>query len=108
MRALLILVILVSLLLAGCATTTNEQQFLLNNYVGKNIDEFMIERNLTPLKSEDLSSGGKFYKFREAFDDSAVTFWTTCDYSLITNLSGIITKVVNAECGAYGRIYQEN
>lgn len=105
MRALLILI---SLLLVGCATTANEQQSLLNNYVGKNIDEFMTERNLIPLNSEELSSGGKFYKFREAFDDNAISLWTTCDYSLITNSLGIITKVVNAECGAYNRIYLEN
>ena len=47
-----VLLILITLMLVGCATTANNTQNKLNTYIGSNIDDFLIQHPVLKLNPE--------------------------------------------------------
>ena len=86
--------LLITLLLAGCASTGNNTGERLSGYIGSSIDEVLIQ--VTPINITNLVSGGKKYDFRTR--EMTLPYLIVCDYALITDSRGRIINYTKPRC----------
>ena len=89
-----VLLILISLLLVGCASTAKNTKEKLDSYIGSSIDKFLIQ--VTPENITNLYSGGKKYDFKTL--EATLPYPIACNFALITDKRGIIIQSTEPRC----------